>query len=75
MSSGFIKVDGTKHINPHIVGFIQDLIDKGQVDIQTVESEHNVVDMLTKALAAYKHKNLVYATGMKTLQDLTNSDC
>ena len=53
MSSGFIKADRTKHISPHIFGFTQDLIEKNQVDIQKVESEHNVAHMLTKALPAY----------------------
>ena len=75
MSSGFIKADRTKHISPHIFSFTQDLIDKGQVDIQKVESENNVADMLTKALPAYKHKKLVYAAGMISLQDLTNVNC
>jgi hypothetical protein len=75
MSSGFIKADRTKHISPHIFSFTQDLIDKGQVDIQKVESENNVADMLTKALPAYKHKKLVYAAGMRSLQDLTNVNC
>ena len=75
MYSGFIKAIRTKHIRPYIFGFTQDLIEKGQVDIQKVESEHNVVDMLTKALPAYKHKKLMYATGMRTLQEITTSIC
>ena len=75
MSSGFIKADRTKHISPHIFSFTQDLIDKGQLKIQKVESKHNVADMLTKALLAYKHKKLIYAAGMRSLQDLTSPDC
>lgn len=75
MSSGFIKADRTKHISPHIFSFTQDLIDKGQVDIQKIESEHNIADMLTKALPAYKHKKLIHAAGMRSLQELTASDC
>ena len=75
MSSGFIKVDRTKHISPHIFSFTQDLIDKGQLEIKKVESEHNIADMLTKALLAYKHKKLIYAARMRSPQDLTASDC
>jgi hypothetical protein len=30
--------------------------------------------MLTKALPAYKHKKLVYAAGLRTLQELSSSD-
>ena len=70
MSSGFIKADRTKHISPHIFSFSQDLIDKGQIEIQKVESEHNIADMLTKALPAHKHKKLIYAAEMRSLQDL-----
>ena len=73
MSSGFIKADRTKHISPHIFSFSQDLISKGQLEIRKVESEHNVADMLTKALPAYKHKKLLHAAGMRSLQDLDSS--
>ena len=48
------------------------MIDKKQVDIQKVESEHNVADMLTKALPAYKHKKLVHAARMRTLQEIVS---
>ena len=74
MSSGFIKADRTKHISPHIFSFSQDLIDKEQLEIQKIESKHNIADMLTKALPAYKHKKLLHATGMRTLQELTSSN-
>ena len=67
MSSGFIKADKIKHISPHIFSFTQDLIDKGQMDIQKIESEHNIADMLTKVLPAYKHKKLIHAAGMRSL--------
>ena len=70
MQSGFIKADRTKHINPHIFTFSQDLVDSGQIEIRKIESENNIVDMLTKALPAYKHKRLVDAAGMKSLQEL-----
>ena len=75
MSSRFIKADRTKHINSHIFSFTQDLIDKSQINIQKVELKNNVADILTKALPAYKHKKLVYAAGMRSLQDLTNLNC
>ena len=73
MSTGFIKADRTKHISPHIFGFTQDLIDQKQLSIVKIESENNVADMLTKALPAYKHKKLVHAAGLRSLQDLTSS--
>ena len=45
MSSGFIKADRTKHISPHIFTYSQVLIDKGQIEIKKIESEHNIADM------------------------------
>ena len=74
MSIGFIKVDWTKHVSPHIFGFSQDLIDHKQLSILKIESENNIADMLTKALPACKHKKLVYATGLRILQELTSID-
>ena len=61
MQSRFIKADRTKYISPHIFTFSQDLVDKGHIEIQKIESENNIADMLTKALPAYKHKKLVSA--------------
>ena len=75
MSSGFIKADRTKHISSHIFSFTQDLKEKRQLEIRKVESKHNIVDMLIKALPAYKHKKLIYVAGMKTLQGLTSTNC
>ena len=72
MNTRFIKADRVKHINPHIFGFAQDLIETRQIKIKKIESEHNIADMLTKALPAYKHKKLVEDVGMKTLHKLTS---
>ena len=72
MSAGFIKADRTKHVSPHIFGFPQDLVDQKQLSIVKIESENNIADMLTKALPAYKHKKLVYAAGLRTLQENTS---
>lgn len=71
MSTGFIKADRTKHISPHIFTYSQDLIESRQLEVRKVESEHNIADMLTKALPTYKHKQLVKAAGMRTLHELT----
>ena len=74
MSTGFIKADRTKHVSPHIFGFTQDLIEHKQLSIVKIESENNIADMLTMALPTYKHKKLMDAAGLKTLQELTPSD-
>ena len=74
MSSGFIKVDRTTHINPHIFGFKRDLIEHKQLVIQKMESENNIANVLTKALPAYKHKKLIYIARMRSLHELTLTD-
>ena len=70
MASGFIKIDRTKHVSPHIFGFNQDLLDQKQLDIVKIESENNIADMLTKALPTYKHKKLVHVAGLRVLQEI-----
>ena len=75
MQSGFIKADRIMHISPHIFTYSQDLVESGQIEIRKIESKNNIFDMLTKALPAYKHKKLMYAAGMRSLQDIIPSDC
>ena len=38
-----------------------------------IEPKDNIVDMLTKILLECKHKNLISATRMKILQELTST--
>ena len=52
VGEGFIKFDTVKHISPQIFGFIQELIQGRQIEVKKVESAHNLVDILTKALPA-----------------------
>ena len=71
IGAGFIKSDRTKHIDPQIFSYTQDLITIGQIEVQKVESAHNIADLLTKALPAYIHRRLVQAAGMRLLHELT----
>ena len=70
VSSGFIKSDRVKHINPHIFGYTQELTDSRQIEIRKVASADNVADVLTKALPAPQHRKLIAAAGMKSLAEL-----
>jgi hypothetical protein len=70
VSSGFIKSDRVKHINPHIFGYTQELTDTGQIQIMKVASAENIADVLTKALPAPQHRKLIAAAGMRTLAEL-----
>lgn len=72
MNIRFIKADRVKHISQHIFSYNQDLIESWQIDIKKIKYEHNVEDMLTKALPAYKHKKLVEDPGMRILHQFTS---
>jgi hypothetical protein len=71
VATGFIKADRVKHISPTLFGFMQDLVESEQVQVKKIDSAHNVADMLTKALPGHKHRELVRAAGMRTLQELS----
>ena len=70
VATGFIKADRVKHISPTLFGFMQDLVETGQVTVTKIESANNIANMLTKALPTYKHRELVRAAGMHSLQEL-----
>lgn len=70
IGAGFIKTDNTKHVDPQIFTFTQELITAGKIEVQKVESAHNLADFLTKALPAHTHRRLIQAAGMKLLHEL-----
>ena len=70
VGEGFIKSDRVKYISPQIFGFIGELIQSKQIEVQKVESPHNLVDMLTKALPTYTHRRLVQKGGMRLHHEL-----
>jgi hypothetical protein len=73
VQAGFIKSENTKHVNPQIFSFTQELISGGYIEVQKVESAHNLVDFLTKALPAHTHRRLIQAAGMKLLHELISN--
>lgn len=46
----YIEADRIKNISPHILTYTQDQIEIGKLEIIKVQSEHNIVDMLTKVM-------------------------
>ena len=66
-SSIFIKAHRVKHINPHLFGYTQDLMETKQIEIMKIASADNIADVLTKALPAPQHRTLIIAVGMRTL--------
>ena len=73
MTTRFIKANRIKHINPYIFRYTQVLTEFGQIDVTKIESSYNNVDMLTKALLAYKHETLVYDVGMRFKHELNST--
>lgn len=51
---------------------MEDLVEASQVTIAKTEYTKNISDMLTKALPTYRHRELVRAVGVETLQRLRN---
>ena len=72
MGAGFIKNDRVKHIDPQIFSYTQELITSGQIQVQHIESAHNIANLLTKALPAYTHRRLVQAVGMRLLHEISS---
>ena len=70
VATGFIKADRVKHISPTLFGFMQDLVETGQLTVTKIESARNISDMLTKALPSHKHRELTRAGGMRSLHEL-----
>ena len=73
VEAGFIKSGRVKHIDPHIFGLTQDLIQNKQIEVKKIELAHNIADMLTKALPAYTHQRLIQAAGMRFFHELVPS--
>ena len=73
INAGFIKVDRTKHVNPQIFSYSQDLIESGQLKVSKIKSTNNIADMLTKALLGCTHKCLAHAARMRSYQDLLST--
>ena len=67
-----MKTNRVKHICPWIFGFTQDLIQSGQIEVKKVDSAHNIVDMLTKALPSYTHRRLVQEVGLRLLHEMVH---
>lgn len=71
VATGFIKANQVKHISPTFFGYMQDLVETSEVKVTKIECAKNISDMLTKALPAYRHRELVHAAEMQTLQELS----
>ena len=71
--AGFIKSNRVKHIDPQIFSFTQELISSRQIEVQKIESAHNLVDLFMKALPTYTHCRLVQEAGMKLLYELIST--
>lgn len=70
VSAGFIKVDRMKHISPNLFGFMQDLVETNKVEVKKIDSTHNIVNMVTKAIPSSMHMELVCAARICSLRDL-----
>ena len=70
VSSGFIKSDRVKHLSLYLFGYIQDLTETKQIEVKNIASAGNIAEILTKALPAPQHRELIIAAGIRTLTEL-----
>jgi len=68
-----MESERVKRFDPHIFNYTQELITSGQLQVQNVEFAHNIVDLLTKALPAYTHRQLVQKTRMRLLHEISSN--
>ena len=69
IKGGYIKGDRTKHISPKFF-YTHELQKNGEIDVQQISSNDNLVDLFTKALPSTEFKKLVLQVGMRQLKDL-----
>ena len=69
IKGGFIKGDKTKHISPKFF-YNHKLQEKGEIDIQKIQSCNNLADPFTKALPLTTFKRLMHNIEMRIYRDL-----
>ena len=69
LKNGYIKGDRTKHISPKFF-FTHDLQKKGDITVQSIRLNNNLVDLFTKVLPTATFERLVHSIGMRRLRDL-----
>ena len=65
---GYIKGNRIKHISPKFF-YTHELQKNGDIDIQQIRSNENLVDLFTKSLPIATFKKLVYKIEMRPLKD------
>ena len=69
IKGGYIKGDRTKHISPKFF-YTHELKKDGEIDVQQIRSNDNLVDLFTKALLSATFKKLARLVSMRQLKDL-----
>ena len=64
IKGGYIKGDRTKHILPKFF-YTHELQKDGEIDVQQIRSNDNLVDLFTKVLPSTTFKKLVQQVGMR----------
>ena len=71
VKGGYIKGDRTKHISPKLF-YTHELQNNGEISVQQIRSNDNLVDLFTKAMPTTTFKKLVHQIGMCQVKDLQN---
>ena len=63
VKGGYIKGDRTKHISPKLF-YTHELQNNGEINVQQIRSNDNLVDLFTKVMPTTTFKKLVHQIGM-----------
>ena len=69
IKGGYIKGDRTKHISPKFF-YTHELQKGGEIDVQKIRSNDNLVDLFMKSLLTSTLKKLIHKIGMCQLKDI-----
>ena len=69
ITRGYIKGDRTKHISPKFF-YTHELQKSGEIDVQQIRLNDNLVDLFTKSLPTSTFKKLIHRIGMRQLKDI-----
>ena len=69
IKGGYIKGDRNKHISPKFF-YTHELHKSGEIDVQPISSNDNLVDLFTKSLPTSIFKKIIYKIGMCQLNDI-----
>jgi len=71
LKMGFIKTQGTKHIQPKF-WYPHEKIENGEIKVEYINSKDNLADLMTKTLPGPQHVEMSKKLGLRSMRELTS---